>query len=95
MKEKSGKISILGKTYSVDFVDFAATKSSCGLAYVEKQKILISHEQGKEAVNDTLIHEILHVIDGELRIGLTEKDICHLAVGLHSAGFVPKLQESK
>ena len=35
---------------------------------------------------DTMLHETIHVIDGELKIGLTERDVCCLATAL--AGFV-------
>ena len=52
-----------------------------------EQLIVINREQGKQQLEETLLHEVLHVIDDELKLGLAEEQITRLAVGIYSAGY--------
>lgn len=79
---------ILGKTYTVKMLPSKSMDGSLGCAHVSTQEIKISTEQSAESKKDTLLHEIVHVIDIELKIGLTEEDVCRLAVGLFSCDAI-------
>jgi hypothetical protein len=80
-------VDILGKSYEVMIVDEIHAGGNMGNANRSLQKITISSYSAHEQQQDTLMHEILHIIDGELKVGLTEEDISRLAVGLYSAGY--------
>lgn len=49
-------------------------------------KIYISKGSSRSRVDNSLLHEIVHAIDIELKLGLSHKCINRLASGLHSAG---------
>jgi thymidylate synthase (FAD) len=80
-------IYILGKPYDVEMVDDAHTSGNMGSANRSLQKILIASAIGKDQQQDTLLHEVLHIINDELKVGLTEENVSRLAVGLYSAGY--------
>jgi len=52
-----------------------------------KQNIEIRKGLPADQRHETLLHEVLHAIDGELIIGLEEEDICRLAVALYASGW--------
>ena len=84
-----GSITILGKPYSVRYTDDEQTggKSIMGAANRMSQTIVLNKGCATKQKNETLLHEILHVIDGELILGLSEESVARIAVGLHSAGI--------
>lgn len=79
------KIIILGKTYDVIEVPEKRSGGDMGSASQQYQTIMINKSVGKDQQKETLLHEIIHIIDNELKIGLEENDVCRLAVGLYSA----------
>ena len=80
-------IEILGKTYVVTYQNpdnMCGTMGSCNR---ERGFILIDNTLNTDQQNETLLHEIIHVIDGELKLNLDETTVARLAVGLYSAGY--------
>lgn len=90
---KPGEIVILGKPYKIQYMDDINMQGMIGSAKRTKQAINISTEQAKEMAEETLLHEVVHIIDGELILGLSEETVTRLAVGLYSAGYRFKVEE--
>lgn len=81
-------INILGKPYAINYLSETQSCGTLGSASRAKQVINLNIEaNGPAQLEDTLLHEVLHIIDEELKVGLTEDDIARLAVGLYSAGY--------
>jgi hypothetical protein len=80
-------ILILGKKYVIEELGDDLMQGLRGSAKRTMQKINISTNQGPDSMSETLLHEVLHIIDGELVLGLTGETIARLAVGLYSAGY--------
>ena len=78
---------ILGKPYRLDFLPTNQLPANMGTCNRGRQVICIDESLGKEQVEDTTLHEVLHIIDGELSLGLSEETIQRLSVGLYSAGY--------
>jgi len=87
IEKKPFTMAILGKPYKVDFAGEFDLQGTLGAANRALQVIRVLNTSGDEQVEDTLLHEVLHIIDKELVIGLEEADVARLAVGLHSAGY--------
>ena len=87
------QIQILGKTYKIIYGDEIDLCGSAGTCNKTKQVIKIDKTQGCDQLYETLLHEVLHIIDMELKIGLSEEDVCRLSVGLYSAGYYQSMQE--
>lgn len=81
------KVTILGKPYEVRIQKEADGNGTMGSATRTKQIINIVQGFGKEQREETLLHEIIHVVSEELVMGLEEEDVARLAVGLYSAGI--------
>lgn len=80
-------VNILSKPYEIVYAKDAQVASSLmGSCNRSMQRIMIVGDIGKEQIEDTLIHEVLHIIGNELGIGIKEADIMRMAVGLYSAG---------
>jgi hypothetical protein len=88
------QIQILGKTYKIIYGDEVDLCGHMGTCNVEQQVIKIKKNIECDQLYDTLLHEVLHIIDLELKLELQESDICRLAVGLYSAGYYQSMQES-
>lgn len=68
------KLKIVGKTYTVDYVDPDMLDSGCtyGLCLPDKQKILIAKDLAPEKSREVLLHEILHAVWDGMDIGFSE-----------------------
>jgi hypothetical protein len=85
---------ILGKPYEIRLTDALGAGGSLGASNRPRQAIVLNGEEcNKEQLEDTLLHEILHIISGELVLGLSEETVARLAVGLHSAGYRKEMEE--
>lgn len=81
-------ITIFGKTYSVTLVNDIEIAGNLGSAKRSMQVIRLNSEQcAPQQLEETLLHEVIHIIDGELVLGLPEETIARLAVGIYSAGY--------
>ena len=80
-------IKIGGIEYSIELVEEAKDEVN-GAEYIgrvlfKENKIKILSSYSEEKQYRTLLHEIIHVLDEDLKVGLEEKDICRLEVGLY------------
>ena len=81
-------ITILGKNYSVVLTDDIGSAGNLGNAKRAKQVITLNSEIcAPQQLEETLLHEVIHIIDGELVLGLPEETIARLSVGIYSAGY--------
>jgi hypothetical protein len=79
------QVEVLGKTYDIVRIREDTGMGNLGAAAVHHQKIFLRQDIGPDQVKDTLLHEIIHLVDNELKIGLEEEDVARLACGLYSA----------
>ena len=78
-------ITILGKAYKITELTEIASQGNMGSTNRTKQIIHVDKELQKDQYSETILHEMLHIIDGELNLGLDEDTIARLAVGIYSA----------
>ena len=81
------QITVLGKPYTIKLVDEVSAGGNMGSCSRHTQDICINEELAKDQTDETLLHEVIHIIDGELVLGLSEETVARLAVGLYSAGY--------
>jgi hypothetical protein len=79
------QVEVLGKKYDIVRIKEDSGMGNLGAAVVAHQKIFVRDDIGPDQVKDTLLHEIIHLVDQELKIGLEEEDVARLACGLYSA----------
>lgn len=74
---------ILGKKYAIHFVEKVNDKEDLlGICDDQKQEIKIALYQPKDAMKDTLLHEIIHAVDYQMQLGLKERQVHCLAAGI-------------
>lgn len=79
---------ILGKTYRVIFKGADDNMTMLGSIEYAKQRIFIFNDLPYDQRCETLLHETIHAVNEELKLGLSEVTVARLAVGLHSAGYI-------
>ncbi len=79
-------IEILGKKYKIVETNDEHLAGNYGASSLKNQVITLNKSISAEQRQDTLIHEIIHVISNELALELDEPTTRRLAVGLCSAG---------
>ena len=84
---KNEIVTVLGKPYEIEYVDEARSCGTMGCADRGNQHIMINQDNGKDQIAETILHEIIHIIDQELLLELKEETVARLAVGLYSAGY--------
>ena len=89
------KVNVLGKYYQItETGENASGGTIMGACNRQKQAITILTEGiGQEQKEETILHEVVHIIDGELKLGLEEEDVSRLSVGLYSAGCRVKVEK--
>jgi hypothetical protein len=88
---KLNTIDILGKTIELKLVDYENMGTAFGLSRGDKQLIKLTKDFGKERMESTLLHEILHMLSDELNLGLTEHQVHVLEAGLYQVLSQPGL----
>lgn len=83
---KDFKKTILGKEYTIRYVPSLDMSGDMGDCCRTKATIRISKDISKEQQDDTLIHEVLHILSDELVLNLPEETVGRLAVALYSLG---------
>ncbi len=78
------RVNILGKYYTISWVDKVDDEGNVGETVDSKQRILILEDQGFENERDTVVHECTHAIDYQLQIGLRERQVHLVAAGIFS-----------
>lgn len=81
-------IRIGGIDYKVEIISEATDGINneadyCGRVIFKEHKILILDSYPIEKQFKTLLHEIIHVLDEDLKIGFEENNICRLEAGLY------------
>lgn len=76
------ELRILGKTFSVEFVDEDDAPDRLGSCHLEAQKIEIRKGQPKETELDTIVHEVIHACDDSLGLGMSERQVHAMACAL-------------
>ncbi len=87
MGDKIETMQILGKPYTIKYTDSIGTCGNMGNAARAKQFINVDAALGPQQIESTILHEVLHMIDGELKLDLSEETIMRLEVGIYSAGY--------
>ena len=80
-------MNILGKKYAVQYVKSNDINGSFGSAKRADALIRINSEISPEQQEETLLHEVMHIVDEELLLGMTEEQIHRMAVGVYSAVY--------
>lgn len=76
-------IRIIGKTYSINWVDKPILRADeCGACDFERQTITVQNGYHAEQERDTLLHEVLHGIEHEMGLELDEATVRLMATGL-------------
>jgi hypothetical protein len=76
------RVKVIGKTYSIDYMDKVDEEDNLGEHDITTQKIKIRKEQHFEALRDTVMHEVMHAIDEQMSLKLKESQVHALASGL-------------
>jgi hypothetical protein len=89
------KINVLGKSYNIEETTKTLSGGDLmGAANRTEQVIVVCKDGiGPDQYSETLLHEVVHIVDEELKVGLTEEAVCRLAVGLYSAGCRVKVEQ--
>lgn len=75
-------LKIIGKTYSFAVVDKVDDLDSLGECNDVLQRILVKAGQRPDQLMDTTLHEIVHAIDYQMHLGMTERQVHAIAAGL-------------
>lgn len=75
------KVRVIGKSYTVTFLEELPDDNS---GYHDGDDLEITIKEGlpKDNLADTILHELIHAVDLQMRIGLKEEQVCQLAAGL-------------
>lgn len=79
-------IKILGKEYKIEYVDNKTLGGNFGDCNTANAYIRINKDITKQQQEDTLLHEVIHIISDELTLELTEGQVGRLATILYSIG---------
>lgn len=81
------KVKIGGIIYDIELVDeiedYIHNTEFCGRIIFKKNKIRILKSYTFDRQFRTLLHEIIHALDEDLKIGFEENGICRLEAGLY------------
>ena len=88
MQDREEKITILGKEYTVRYTDSIGTCGNMGNSDRVSQFINVDASTlAPQQIESTILHEVMHMIDRELKLDLPEEVISRLEVGIYSAGY--------
>jgi hypothetical protein len=74
---------VIGKTYDIHYASGKPLEEDdLGEFDPALQKIIVRKGQPLETEQDTLLHEVIHAIDSELNLNLSEKQVRGSATGL-------------
>lgn len=80
-------ITILGKEYKLKEKERVDMLGLMGNISYQEQQIDVDKTLAYDQLEETILHEVLHIISNELKLNLKEDTIARLAVGLYSAGI--------
>jgi hypothetical protein len=73
------EVRILGKAYEVQVVPGF---EDCGECFDMKQQIKLQAEMPTTLEQDTLLHEVIHALDFNMKLNMKERQVSALAAGL-------------
>lgn len=76
------QVRVVGKNYSILFVDEVDDQDNNGEHNLQKQEIKVKRGIHFEAQRDVLLHEVIHAVDEQLDLRLKHKQVHALAVGV-------------
>jgi len=77
----------MGKTFAIELWPSDAGlsgSSDLGHSWSSQQWIRINAHSPAERRDQTILHEIVHTVNHELKTDLEEKDVCRLAAGVYA-----------
>jgi len=79
------ELRILGKTWHfIERPDLIETDDVFGLCDIREQRILYCSETTPSQMRDTILHEVIHAIEGTIGLDLSEVEVHALAAGLYA-----------
>lgn len=75
-------IRVIGKTFTIHYVDKVDDDDSSGEQRRDQQLIKVKTGQHPETLRETLLHEIIHAIEEQIDLGMKERQVHSLAIGL-------------
>ena len=94
MSNQESEIKICGHYFRVRFVDNLSSEEGShawGRVHIGREVIEIELDSSDTKKEETITHEVLHVVDSSLGLGLNEGQICSLANALFQLGLGEKL----
>lgn len=87
------KIKIFGKTIDIKYTnDKNVGRNYLGLSSSVDNLITLSENQAEENVEETFLHEILHIVSEGMNTELSEKQVIQISTGLYSVFKENKLK---
>ena len=85
-KTIENNLKLLGKTILVEFVDFDKTceEGRFGRSNLKQGNILIDNTIRNERQEETLLHEVIHHINSDLYLKISEEQTTALSTALYS-----------
>ena len=75
-------LNILGKPYHVQFTKGLIEGDASGMCAYKDQLIKLCSDLAQQQLTETLLHEIIHAVDGEMNTKMKESQVRYLAIGL-------------
>lgn len=77
---------ILGKKFTIEFVQESAfsDENTLGRCIWAKNLIQLRAEMPQDTMNEILLHETIHAIDGMLALGMDENQVASLSTALYA-----------
>lgn len=75
-------VRVIGKTFAIEYVDKVDDEDSAGEHRRDAQLIKVRVGQHPETLRETLLHEVIHAVEEQLDLGMKERQVHSLAIGL-------------
>ena len=88
------KVRIFGMEYRVErFSQHDPTDSAMGRAIMSRGLIRLSDSMPKDVEEETLLHEVVHLVADQAGVALTEPQVAVISLGLYTAGVRVPVEE--
>jgi len=77
-------VRVLGKTYKIQSLPEHVMDGEFGACNYAYQLIKYNQKLAPDELKDTLLHEMVHVLDYGMQLGLKEKQVHTIATGVYS-----------
>ena len=81
-------LNILGKEYEIKGQPKRYMGGDIGTGSSTNQVITFDETLKKDQRAETILHEMIHIVDQELGLGMTEEQVSRLAVGLYASDLM-------